>query len=300
MNFQFRKPKGEPRSPTKVCLKCRVEKDVYSDFYWSGKGDKSHPAGRCKACAALDLIAYRETRKAKYCEYAKNARLRNPEKARERDRIQNAKHGAERRKRYLEKLKTRVFPPTRVCQKCGQEKNSTTEFYRHEQPCKKCRFERSQKARATPEGKEQRRREYLANMEEAKRRASEWRKANPERRNELARAWLKTPKGRQSNREKNWDRRARLLKAKVEGASRLTAAWFETVKAKQGNTCIYCGFVKPLTMDHLIPLARGGKHVKENIVAACKICNCQKSDLLLHEWKPAFVLPNFGLELATG
>ncbi len=40
--------------------------------------------------------------------------------------------------------------------------------------------------------------------------------------------------------------------------------------------CHHCGqkFVKTeLTMDHLIPVARGGKSTKNNVVPACKLCN---------------------------
>ncbi len=52
--------------------------------------------------------------------------------------------------------------------------------------------------------------------------------------------------------------------------------------------CYYCGRrVKPseLTMDHLIPLARGGRSVRENLVPACKECNNKKKYLLPWEWE---------------
>ena len=55
--------------------------------------------------------------------------------------------------------------------------------------------------------------------------------------------------------------------------------------------CHYCqGRFSPrdLTMDHLVPLARGGQSVKNNLVPACKSCNTQKKlatpvDLLLDQ-----------------
>lgn len=40
--------------------------------------------------------------------------------------------------------------------------------------------------------------------------------------------------------------------------------------------CHHCGqkFLKTsLTMDHLIPVARGGKSSKNNVVPSCKACN---------------------------
>jgi len=37
-------------------------------------------------------------------------------------------------------------------------------------------------------------------------------------------------------------------------------------------------------MDHVIPLARGGRSVKENLVASCKDCNNKKKYLIPAEW----------------
>ena len=47
--------------------------------------------------------------------------------------------------------------------------------------------------------------------------------------------------------------------------------------------CYYCGRVfepKNLTMDHIVPLARGGRSTKDNIVTCCKLCNTKKKTLL--------------------
>ena len=53
-------------------------------------------------------------------------------------------------------------------------------------------------------------------------------------------------------------------------------------------TCYYCqGHFKPkeLSMDHLQPLARGGRSTKGNLVPACKQCNNRKKNLLPYEWE---------------
>lgn len=43
--------------------------------------------------------------------------------------------------------------------------------------------------------------------------------------------------------------------------------------------CQYCGTTaKPLTLDHLIPRARGGGESWENLVTACVDCNNRKGD----------------------
>jgi 5-methylcytosine-specific restriction endonuclease McrA len=40
--------------------------------------------------------------------------------------------------------------------------------------------------------------------------------------------------------------------------------------------CASCGCCKPLTMDHVIPLSRGGQHSITNIQPLCRKCNGQK------------------------
>src|SRR5207302_10899073 len=46
------------------------------------------------------------------------------------------------------------------------------------------------------------------------------------------------------------------------------------VLVRDDHTCQYCGRrAHDLTRDHVIPRHRGGQHVWENVVAACKSCN---------------------------
>ena len=70
-------------------------------------------------------------------------------------------------------------------------------------------------------------------------------------------------------------RRARKLNAPRND---FTRAQWRTIKTAYQNRCVYCGETfERLTMDHVIPLSRGGSHTMSNIVPACKSCNCQKS-----------------------
>ena len=51
--------------------------------------------------------------------------------------------------------------------------------------------------------------------------------------------------------------------------------------------CHYCGkrfAPQMLTMDHVVPLSRGGKSVKGNVVPCCKACNTAKKTKLPMEW----------------
>ncbi len=52
--------------------------------------------------------------------------------------------------------------------------------------------------------------------------------------------------------------------------------------------CHYCGqnfAPDQLTMDHLVPVSRGGKASRNNVVPACKECNSRKKYLLPIEWE---------------
>jgi len=60
-------------------------------------------------------------------------------------------------------------------------------------------------------------------------------------------------------------------------------------KNKRGaGICYYCkGRFHPseLTMDHVVPIIRGGKSVKGNVVPCCKECNSRKKHYLPLEWE---------------
>ncbi len=52
--------------------------------------------------------------------------------------------------------------------------------------------------------------------------------------------------------------------------------------------CHYCGRqvgARQLTMDHVVPLVRGGRSTRGNVVPACKACNSKKQLLLPVEWE---------------
>ena len=49
------------------------------------------------------------------------------------------------------------------------------------------------------------------------------------------------------------------------------------------NSCQYCGSTKNLTLDHVIPRSRGGRHTWENVVAACAPCNLKKGSRSLRQ-----------------
>jgi 5-methylcytosine-specific restriction endonuclease McrA len=53
---------------------------------------------------------------------------------------------------------------------------------------------------------------------------------------------------------------------------------------RDNYTCQYCGkHSMDLTIDHVIPRHRGGKHVWTNVVAACPTCNHRKGGRMLED-----------------
>jgi 5-methylcytosine-specific restriction endonuclease McrA len=60
--------------------------------------------------------------------------------------------------------------------------------------------------------------------------------------------------------------------------------WWKRRRAT--GICHYCGGrfdPRTLTMDHVVPIARGGRSSKGNVVPACKECNTRKKYRLAWE-----------------
>jgi 5-methylcytosine-specific restriction protein A len=77
------------------------------------------------------------------------------------------------------------------------------------------------------------------------------------------------------------------LKKEKTKAQRLRQSQWWKRKCAQG-ICYFCRrkiLPKDLTMEHIVPLIRGGKSSKGNVVPACKECNNKKKYLLPIEWE---------------
>ena len=51
------------------------------------------------------------------------------------------------------------------------------------------------------------------------------------------------------------------------------------------SPCIACGTTERVTIDHIIPIARGGTHSIGNLQSLCLKCNSSKNDRTMSEWK---------------
>ncbi len=80
---------------------------------------------------------------------------------------------------------------------------------------------------------------------------------------------------------------AEQLKREKEKARELRKSqWWKNRLAK--GVCHYCGgsfSPAELTMDHIVPLIRGGKSSRGNVAPACKECNNKKKHMLPIEWE---------------
>lgn len=60
-----------------------------------------------------------------------------------------------------------------------------------------------------------------------------------------------------------------------------TAGQWESLCAQHGHRCLCCKELKPLTVDHVIPLAKGGSNDISNLQPLCSPCNLSKGTKII-------------------
>jgi 5-methylcytosine-specific restriction endonuclease McrA len=165
----------------------------------------------------------------------------------------------------------------KVCQHCGEEYQPTGPAQKY---CAEC----------GPIVKAKKKKVYGA----------EWLEANPEKRKAFSKAarakfYRKNPEKvkawnaewAKTNHEKSIiycsKRRATKYANTPLAEMLMSTEWLAILAAAAGH-CHYCDKEAKLTLDHVIPLSRGGKHSKDNVVAACLHCNDSKGTKTLEEW----------------
>lgn len=76
-----------------------------------------------------------------------------------------------------------------------------------------------------------------------------------------------------------WKRYQERRQLVTEGS--LTLEEWIAICRSYGGHCAYCGSVCSLTIDHVIPLSKGGQHAAANVVPACMPCNARKKDQII-------------------
>ena len=184
------------------------------------------------------------------------------------------------------------------CSKCHKRKDPVKDFGKHpkagdglQTACKDCyaKYQAGRRAdpvlkakdAATKQRSTAKKPEHYAKIHADARRI---RRADPvKRRRELDQE--KTWKDAARIAQYNHARRARKLNALVDGP--LPPGTYAAVLSS--GTCVYCA-APATTVDHVVPLARGGYEIESNLVPACGSCNSRKGAKLLQEWDRVRVL----------
>lgn len=80
-------------------------------------------------------------------------------------------------------------------------------------------------------------------------------------------------------------KRNRRAKMQDSDARSVTPKDWRRLCERFDHRCAYCGDRKPLSVEHVVPLVRGGRHAIGNILPACVSCNCSKRHRFLIEWQ---------------
>lgn len=67
---------------------------------------------------------------------------------------------------------------------------------------------------------------------------------------------------------------------------------------RQHRRCTYCDDIAT-TMDHVLPLVRGGTNHEGNLTPCCKPCNSSKGGWTVVEWRSGLRLPQMSASLAS-
>lgn len=111
-----------------------------------------------------------------------------------------------------------------------------------------------------------------------------WRE-DPIRARARARAWFLEHAELVRERALQWSRDHPVEKARQRHARRAralgapgtwTASEWRKLRTALGDRCAYCGSTAKLTIDHRIPLFRGGSNTLDNLTLACRPCNSRK------------------------
>jgi len=140
--------------------------------------------------------------------------------------------------------------PGRTCKHCGVQLTEDNSRYTDGRKCKPCASRLvCERAKAAPEETKQKRKAYLKkyhveNFDQISARSAE---------NRVTRRQAK----------------------KIDNP--LTAAEWREIKETFNHACAYCLATDvKLTMDHIVPISKGGLHTYDNVIPACKSCNCSK------------------------
>jgi 5-methylcytosine-specific restriction endonuclease McrA len=89
-----------------------------------------------------------------------------------------------------------------------------------------------------------------------------------------------TPLVSLGDKESGWRRvgTAPLMQKPRPGRSAISSAKRLRVYERDGHRCVRCRATEDLTLDHRVPIAKGGGNEEANLQTMCARCNLAKSD----------------------
>jgi len=253
----------------KTCSKCKAAKSV--DEFCAYNASPDGRQYRCRACER----DYRIANKVKIAARLRDWRSKSKTKIAE-YRSANKARIAERERKY------RTANKEKIASDRAKNKARMTDYHRAYYAANKAKVdERIRSYRA-------------ANPEKARRASIAWSIANPEKRLKAARARRAANPKKARDATRAWGianpekvrasaalRRARKRAAAVGNRADNAAvrAFYREVAKAERLACFWCKKSVPKDLrhvDHIIPLARGGSHTRENLCCACKRCNLTK------------------------
>ena len=143
--------------------------------------------------------------------------------------------------------------------------------------------------RLHPEYKEKNKVWKKLNREKSNGYTRKWQKANPEIMKIKKAAWKKSVAGRMQRASAKAVQRAKLLGALWEIVS------YNKLYKEKPTTCNLCGQIMPddllLDVDHIVPLGKGGAHIKANLQIVHMWCHRVKTQEELTGTKITWTVP---------
>jgi hypothetical protein len=243
---------------TKQCNKCKEYKPL--DNFSIYKRSKDGLRWECRECRNINDKIYR-----------KNNYERLKQKGKSWRDAHRLELNAKNKKYYYENHDKVIEYSRRHYKEHAKEENARVTKFRKEHPeetkayNKQYHLDNKEKEKEYQEQhKEQiaqnKKNYYLRNKEKCKERSSQWEKSHREKYN-------------------RWHKNRDLRKRSASGNGISHEDW-ETI-LERDKKCLWCEALDDLTLDHVIPIAKGGKHDISNAQVLCRKCNSKKNTKII-------------------
>jgi len=122
---------------------------------------------------------------------------------------------------------------------------------------------------------------YTNNAEKSKEYSRLWRKNNPDKVKQYHTDYSNKNKEKESLRFREKSSRRR-LQIKNNGVYKISP---KDLKRLVTQPCFHCSKTENQTLDHIIPISRGGTHSVGNLQTLCLQCNLSKATKTMMEWR---------------